>query len=959
MRRAALPFFLLLTVNAFGASAYPPKLRWQSLTTEHFYVHFHQEEEALARRAAAYAERAHERLTPLIGWTPRERTHLILTDHVDVSNGSATPFPSNRIEIYVSAPGADPSSAIEYYDNWLNLVITHEYAHILHLDQARGFSAVMRKAFGRNPVLAFPNEWSPLWLIEGLATLAESEVTDTGRLKGTFVDMVLRTAAVENRFASEAQASGLGSQWPVGHNRYFYGAKFLSWLATTKGADKLTRYLAEYSSNIPFRVNATAKDVYGTSMKLLWRQWSEDQQRAYRAERDQLAAAGLTERRKLTTLGYETRYPILSPDGTRIAYLHHGPYERPTIRVRDVATNQDVATHAVNSGSALSWSADGRSLAYSDLEFVGSFSLLSDLYVWEIGGDTRRITRGARMKDPAFTPEGSLIAVENRVGRNRLVEVDVASGAVRALVEPTDMRQFSEPAVSHGGRSIAVAEWQNGTIDVVTYDRKGARLANLTESFVRATNASPRFSGDDRTIWFSSDITGVPNLYSVEVGGGTARRLTNLYGGAFYPTSADGRTFFYSDYSSEGFDLATFSAGQQYPTVPRVIPPTVMGNAAPLSNAIETTDVTTPAKPYSAWQSLRPRWWFPILGAESGGETTLGFTTSGGDVLGHHTYTATVTNRDHGIIYSYDRLYPTLTFAALRYEDHVLTFVSPTSSRTYTETTQRFVAQAAVPWRTVQRQATFWGGLIRDTVGGDIPSGISTGDLARFGVFRGTLQGIRAGATFNNAHEYLRSISPEQGITASLAYENLNKALGSEASLQQFRGDLRGYLAIPYRRSPTGRHVVAFHGAAARTTGDFVFQRSLKVGGESIGDTTTLELTNLPVRGYESATLRGRTAAIASAEYRFPIYDIDRGPTTWPIFFKRVHGDVFVDAGRAWQQIAGIGRTGTIASTGAEVAVDLILANALPIRYRIGVAYLLRDPEKGEVKPYVSIGSSF
>jgi hypothetical protein len=134
MRR--LLVLLALAPALYAASEFPPSYRWRTITTDHFLIHFHQGEEELAAHAATIAESAHRRLVPMLGWEPRERTHLILTDNVDASNGETTTFPNNRIEVFVSAPGADPSSEIEYYDDWLNLVITHEYTHVLHLDQA-------------------------------------------------------------------------------------------------------------------------------------------------------------------------------------------------------------------------------------------------------------------------------------------------------------------------------------------------------------------------------------------------------------------------------------------------------------------------------------------------------------------------------------------------------------------------------------------------------------------------------------------------------------------------------------------------------------------------------------------------------------------------------------------------------------------------------------------------------
>lgn len=955
MRRFGVALLLLLASTAvYAANDLPPGYKWRTITTPHFAIHFHQGEEELARRTAAYAESAYQRVTPMLGWEPSGRTHLVLTDHIDASNGSANPFPYNQIQVWVTAPGADPGSPIANYDNWLNLVVTHEYTHIVHLDQARGFDRFMRKVLGRNVFVAFPELWSPPWFIEGLATLSESENTAAGRLKGTYVDMVLRTAAAENRWDSPSQATGEGPSWPDGGARYYYGSRFLEWLATTRGMDKLRAFVHDYSSNIvPYRMNASAEDVYGTSMSALWRTWSEEQQRAYQADVQRLAADGITARQRLTNLGHETGYPVLSPDGSRLAYAHIGPFERATIRVRDVAAGRDVATHAVNSIGAMSWSPDGRSIAYATLDVVGSFEVRSDLYLWTVGGGTRRLTTGARLRDPAFTADGrTLIAVENGEGRNRLVEVDAASGAIRALVTPDDDRQFSQPVVSHDGSRIAVAEWRSGAVDVVVYDRTGQRLANLTSSLPNAINASPRFSSDDGTVWFSSDATGVTNLYAVPAAGGAVRRLTNVTGGTLYPTSADGRRFYYADYSSKGFDIAAFDTTRDYPMTLRSVPSTVAGNAVPPSLAIPAADSSSPVSNYSPWSSLRPRWWLPFITSSTVNDQTkamVGFSTSGFDALQRHAYELTVSNRLYSVLYSYDRFYPTFSVAASRYDEDLVRFQLPDRVATYSATTTRTLAQVAVPWRRAQWSLTGTAGLIRETINGELPAGVGQGDLDRIGVFNGTLQGVRLGAIFGNARQYGYSVSQEHGIVALLDYERDLRSLGSDRSLQQMRADLRGYLTIPYSRSPLGRHVLAVRAAGGRNRGGFILQRELKVGGDE-PEPAVLEITHFAVRGFDRGTLRGQTAAIGSVEYRFPLYEIDRGPGITPFFFRRIAGDVFSDAGRAGGD--------SIASVGAEVAIDL-LVGILPVRYRLGVARRLTEPDRGKMQPFVNIGFSF
>lgn len=918
IRRLLLPLLLAATI-AEAASEYPPHYRWQTITTAHFFVHFHQGEEELAGRAAAIAESVHARLQPMMRWTPRGRTHLVLTDHVDVSNGSATPFPNNRIEVYVSAPGGDPESSLAYYDDWLDLVITHEYAHILHLDQAQGLPRVLRNVFGRHP-LTFPNVLSPLWMTEGLATFVESEVTDAGRVKGTFVEMVLRTAAIESRWPTEAQASGLSPHWPGGSARYFFGSKFMAWLARRYGNDAIARYFNEQSGRlIPILHHRTAAHAFfGKELGELWEEWTAEQRTAYGVEYERLRAGGLTPTTRLTRLGYETQHPVLSPDGARIAYAHRGPYERPTIRVWDVAASREVETHAVNTTSSLSWSPDGRSIAYADLELVGAFSLLSDLYVWEVGTRReRRITQGARLKDPAFTPDGrSLLAVQSRTGRNAIVEVDLASGALRTLVAPSDDTQFSDLDVRED--RFVVAEWKEGRIDVVAYARDGRRLVNLTESLPRSTNAGGRFTRDGRSVVFSSDVTGVSNVFAVGADGGGLRRLTNLYGGAFFPASLDGETLWFSEYHSEGFDLARASAGS-FEITPRVLPAAAAPRPEPLP-------VSGERRPYSALRSVLPRWWSPILG-----DGVFGVSTSGGDVLGFHSYALTLTNDGYSAVYAYDRLYPTVTVGAFRFDDELTT--------SYTDTQQRVQAQVSVPFRRFERQLSGYAGFVRDEHTSD--------DGFVPGFFRGTLQGVRVGGVFNSARTFAFSVSPERGVTALLDYENL----GGDASVQQTRADLRGYLTLPWSRS----HVLAARVAGGHQTGDFIVQRELRVGGAGFGELLGLDARNFPVRGYSTSTLRGTRAAIGSLEYRMPVWNIDRGPSVWPIYFQRLVGDVFVDVGTAWR--AGTRRT--IASTGAEVSLDLFLGYAAPLRLRTGVAYLLREPAKGTVQPYIALESSF
>lgn len=1000
--RSLLLILVVLAASPLSAaSVYPPSYRWKTLTTPHFYIHYHQGLEDLGSSTASLAEDIHDRLTPLLGWEPLDRTHVVLSDNIDASNGSATPFPNNRIELYVTAPGADPSSALEFYDDWLKLVLTHEYAHILHLDQAYAAAASFRRIFGRNPI-SFPNAYSPLWIIEGLATLVESEMTTGGRLKGTFVDMVLRTSAVENTWLDESKASGYTPEWPGGSARYFYGSKFLEYVAQKEGMDRLATFFHEYATSpVPFRVETTSLDIFGQSFGEMYDAWSESAQSKYVEQHRELVREGLTERELLTTLGFETKYAVISPNGKYLAYGHRGPYESSTLRILELVTGRQVASRKVNSISHLSWSPDSTRIAYSQLEFKNSFALLSDIYEWTVGeSGARQITSGLRLKDPAFTGDGqSLVAVQNRAGRNRLVMVERGSRNLRILVEPEGYVQFSEPAVGPQGQ-IAVGEWRDGRIDVVLYDRDGTRLQNLTESLARSTNSSPRFSTDGSTIFFSGDSNGISNIYAVSLDGTNLRRITNLYGGGFFPSTTDGGSIYYVDYSSRGFDLARFTPDRLFETRSRTIPDTLIRRIEDPLDAIDRLAYPKPTRrtasiasldaepvsepePYRPWTSLAPTWWFPLL-ATSTYEIVLGAQTSGADVLGHHQYDAQFVARfgeeqdeyEYALIYAYDKLYPTLTAGLLQFDDNVgeVTFSGPDGRYVYRETHRRLVGLATFPYRRFWWSAFGTVGLVRDDFEQHLPFDIPADMLRDFGLFTGTLQGVRLGLAWDSTRQFGYSISSENGLLAAVDYERLTDGLGSDQERRQLTTDVRGFISIPVRRSPMGRHVLGFRAAAGYSEGDFILQREFTLGGTDLGGLLRLDTTRWPVRGFSTGRLRGQNVATGSVEYRFPIYQIDRGPAAYPLFFQRLIGDFFYDRGTAWNEepvtLPGLQRrtsrafeqSRTLASAGAEVGVDMVFGYGLPIRYRLGLAYLLESPnpgEEGDLELFLSAGSSF
>ena len=109
-----------------------PELKWRTIETEHFYVHFHQGAQRTASLVAKIAEDIWKPITALYDYVPDGKIHFIVRDHEDDSNGAAFYY-DNKVEIM--APAMD--FALRGTHNWLRNVVTHEFSHMISLGAAR------------------------------------------------------------------------------------------------------------------------------------------------------------------------------------------------------------------------------------------------------------------------------------------------------------------------------------------------------------------------------------------------------------------------------------------------------------------------------------------------------------------------------------------------------------------------------------------------------------------------------------------------------------------------------------------------------------------------------------------------------------------------------------------------------------------------------------------------------
>ena len=124
--KIVLTIIALCTATA-SAQRIAPDESWRTLDTEHFPRHFSRTSRRHGTSGQRNAQNGRMPGYPNSSSTaPHGKIDLAITDHIDVSNASATPWPSNRIIIYARPP--TDSFGLAYYNDWL------EYAHCTRID---------------------------------------------------------------------------------------------------------------------------------------------------------------------------------------------------------------------------------------------------------------------------------------------------------------------------------------------------------------------------------------------------------------------------------------------------------------------------------------------------------------------------------------------------------------------------------------------------------------------------------------------------------------------------------------------------------------------------------------------------------------------------------------------------------------------------------------------------------
>jgi hypothetical protein len=582
-----LIFGALLARPAAHAQTVRPWLDWRTVETENFVFHFPERYRTWTLALAERMEGVREQVGRVVGYLPPRRVDIVVDDPINDANGAAfTALDAPTIIIFPTPP--DPRDETGNFRSWGELVATHEFAHVAHLNRPSR-NRLQNLYWSLSPVPLGPIPvGAPRWALEGYATYVEGRVTGSGRPNHAWRAAVLRQSALEGRLPGYAQLSASGP-WQTGSFAYLAGSAFFDWLARREGDSSVTALWRRMTAKTIRSFDESFEGVYGDSPSTMYQLFvaglTADALAFERAlNRDALVPGTLVQR-----LIRNTGDPAISPNGRFVALVvRHvsSPSElvvwgtaderdtlafrrREKLLERDPDDVPDRAFYPPPKRTIVSlvatdgapyesprWFADNLHLLVTRRMPMSDGTLRPDIFKWSAeDGALVRVTTGASARDPDPSPDGRwAAAVRCDRGWCDLVRVDLNTGAVRVLISGSETRNFYRPRVSRRTGEIVVAEQSGDRWRVmrVSPDEGTSRYADPDDG---VTRYDATFDTDGRTVVTTSESGGVANLERLDPTDSRPVRLTAVTGAAVGADVAPDGTIWFLSLQAGGYDL--------------------------------------------------------------------------------------------------------------------------------------------------------------------------------------------------------------------------------------------------------------------------------------------------------------------------------------------------------------------------------------------------------------------
>lgn len=921
-------FCILLTLGILSPKAFarlsPSGEDWITQETAHFYVMYPKRLLDLGRHYADIAEDSYKNLTTVFTVAP-DKINLIISDYTDDSNGYATIFPYPIVVLYP----VQVSNEITLSESgeWARELITHELTHILQMYPYHKGYKYLRPIFG---TVISPNLLTPTWWKEGMAVEMETRFSPKGRLRSTLQDAQIRSYVLSDRLKefSVGEINENLITWPYGNRPYFFGSLLMNQLSTLPDKNIFDTLVQTQASRWPFALNGTLENTLQTDFNEQYLKTIEAHQKFALEQIQTLKTLTPTTGQSFDSDLYQSRAPQVFKDGVAVLATNYRGlkiqfYQKDLTKLKQKAPGGDLGTFV--------FSPDYKTLYFNRLKEVSPYEQYSDLYSYDIENNkTERLTTKERARDPIISPDGTKLAyVKLDGGKTELKFYDLPSKKPNSLV-----------AVSFEDRINSYTFISNNELLYSTRNTHGEQILNkINLETLKSTLVSTSLSQvkalrfKNNFLYFISDQNGVQNIYKAEVAETALKNETPithlLTGTTSFDLSDDSQTLYYTLVTENGPQVTSANLTSQ----PNIDALPVVKNMMTDKYQFQSQSVEKNPNPkednYSSFSQLWPHYWIPFLSSNLNNDGVfLQAMTGGQDPLNYQVYSLQA-NYDTGLdrfgyLVTYTNSIPPWPVNLLSYKTSQLYGASSIIDRQLTSLTV-FPEIFAIS----EDFKLAVGGQITEADNGNL----KTQHLGSF------LQLQYANVTQKPFHYY-----PIQGIRFLAKYSQNQAQHENLSSVHGNYTQAVGNLTL-YNSYLLPQHHVLY----LKIDGLYTFENVHSRYGSSNSVASTLLDDGLPYfsnRGYIAGQFFGSQIFTANLEYRFPIYDIERGPNSKPLFFKYLTGAVVVDglAVKGWAgstdktaPLKPMQLTEHIWSVGLEARMSTTIGYLLPISLVLGV----------------------
>ncbi len=521
---------VLLTLSLSLSPKAIAKDSLQTIETDYARIHFQQDYQAFAEQVADKFDAIYLDVSQRVGFEQNEKIDFLIADDFHQANGYAVPLASGKIvKIFTSAPRSEQT--LGSYEDWLDLVISHELTHKIHMaEPSRSWRSMFDKLLFNIDVVNFSRY--PRWVSEGYATLIETEYTQQGRVNSDYVKALLQQWAIEGQLPSYKTINGNDS-YTGNRMAYYQGSAFLFWLQNHYGKDKLSQ-LWHRSTAAKYRdFNEAFTGLFLQSPKRLYKQFVVEQ--TYLAKQSQ---QGITVSGKLwQNNAYQVLSSEPSPKQDKILQLEKDAKGFISLSVFALSDNVEAKEEFIKDNKELlesdpldipdtmpvvfnhkaesvvkpnsqhqwrqaRWLDDDHALVLQYL-IQDNHELGFELAKVNLTtGTVEKITENLRLHDYAVMPDQqAVIAVAHYAGFNQLIRLSLIDGSWQALTDKKLNIQMDNLTLSPDGKKLALIanhnkHWQIHLFNLESKTWQVVKLFAVDELFADKSASTKLLSGN-------------------------------------------------------------------------------------------------------------------------------------------------------------------------------------------------------------------------------------------------------------------------------------------------------------------------------------------------------------------------------------------------------------------------------------------------------------------------------